>query len=73
LTAQQENAPDRLQAERYYREHIRLPADKEAARVVLHGIFNERSGRGWKLKSATKEPSGGVLLLEWDTLGAFSK
>jgi hypothetical protein len=73
LAAQQGNAPDRPQAERHYREHVRLPADGEGARVVLRGVINERSSHGWKLISATKELSGDALLLECNTLGSFSK
>lgn len=73
LAAQQENAHDRPQPERYYSEYIRLPADEEAAHETLRGAINERKARGWKLISAIKEPSGDVLLLEWDTLGDFSK
>ncbi len=70
LAAQQENAADRPEAERYYSEYVHLPADKDLAHVTLRGIFNARATRGWKLVSATKEPSGDVLRLEWDTLGA---
>ncbi len=71
MTAQQEHAPNQPEPERYYSEHVRLPADEEVARVILREVFNERSSRGWKLMSATKEPSGDALLLEWDTLGSF--
>lgn len=73
LTAPQENAPYQPQPERYCGECIHLPADQEAARVVLRRVFKERSRCGWKLASATKKPSGDALLLEWDTLRAFSK
>jgi hypothetical protein len=73
LAPQQENAPDQPQPERYYSEYIHLPADEDAARMILRGVFNERTGRGWKLISATKEPSGDALWLEWDTLGSFSE
>jgi hypothetical protein len=73
LAAQQENASNQPQPERYFSEYIHLPADEEAACVVLRGAINERSSRGWKLISATKEPSGAALLLEWDNLGSFSK
>ncbi len=70
MAAQQGNAADRPQPERYYTEHVRLPADKEAAREILRAVINERSSRGWKLISALKEPSGDALRLEWDTLGS---
>ena len=70
--AQRENAPDQPPPQRYYSEYIHLPADKDAARVVLRGAINEKSSRGWKLISATKEPDGDALLLEWSTLGFFS-
>lgn len=73
MTAQQENAPDRPHPDRYYSEHIHLPADEHAAREILRGAINERKAWGWKLISAIKEPSGDVLLLEWDALGDFSK
>jgi hypothetical protein len=73
LAAQHENAPDQPQPERYYREYITLPADEDSARGLLRGSFYERTSRGWQLISAIKEPSGDVLLLEWDTLGSFSK
>lgn len=52
MAAQQENAPDQPQPERYYSEYIHLPADEEAARVILRGVINERSNRGWKLMRA---------------------
>jgi hypothetical protein len=70
LAPQQENAPDQPQPERYYSEYIHLPVDEDLAHVTLRGIFYARSTRGWKLVSATKEPSADVLRLEWDTLGA---
>jgi hypothetical protein len=73
LAAQQENVPDQPHPERYYSEYIHLPADEDSAGVLLRGVFNERSGRGWKLMSAVKVPSGDALLVEWDTLWAFSK
>ncbi|MDP9487520.1 MAG: hypothetical protein M3Q49_17340 [Actinomycetota bacterium] len=76
MAGQQENAPDRLRPERYYSEYIRLPADDNgrASLIFLRGVFDERSRRGWKLVSASKEPSGDalLLLLEWDTLAPFS-
>lgn len=71
--AQQENDPSQPQSDRYYREYTRLPADEDAADEILRGIFYERTSRGWQLISAIKEPSGDALLLEWDTLGSFSK
>ncbi len=73
MAGQQENAPDRLRPGRYYSEYVRLPADdQDSADEILRGVFNERSGCGWRLVSATKEPSGDALLLEWDTLASFS-
>ena len=73
MTAQQENTPGQPHPERYYSEYIHLPADEDSANEVLHGVFNERTSRGWKLISAIKVPGGDALLLEWDTLGSFSK
>jgi hypothetical protein len=73
VTAQHENAPNQPQPERYYRERIPLAADEDSMGVILRRVFNERTGRGWKLISATKEPSGDALQLVWDTLGAFAR
>ena len=73
MTAQQENTPSQPHPERYYREYIRLPADEDAADEIFRGFFYERTSRGWKLISATKEPNGDAVLLEWDTLGSLSK
>jgi hypothetical protein len=68
VTAQHENAPNQPQPERYYSEHVLLPAAEDAVGVSLRRVYNERKGRGWKLISATKEPCGDALLLAWDTL-----
>jgi hypothetical protein len=72
VAEQQGKAPDRTGSECYYGERVRLPADKDSAQVILHGVINERSGRGWRLIGATEEPSGDVVLLVWDTSGLFS-
>ncbi len=70
MTAQQENAPNQPQPDRYYSEYIHLPADEDSAGELLRGVFNERKARDWKLLSAIKNPSGDALRLEWDTLGS---
>jgi hypothetical protein len=72
VAEQQGKPPDRPVHERYYSECVRLPADMDSAQVILRGVINERSGRGWRLVSATKEPSGDVVLLVWDTAGPSS-
>ena len=66
-TSVSENTPQRPEHERYYSECVRLPAEKDPAQVILRGVINERSGRGWRLISATREPSGDAILLVWDT------
>jgi len=72
MTEQQRKASHRPTAERYYAEYVRLPAAEGSARAALREAINERMASGWKLFSATKEPSGGVLLLKWDTSRFFS-
>ena len=73
MRGKQENTPDQSHPERYYSEYIRLAADRNSTRTILYEVFNERQGWGWKLISATKEPTGDRLLLEWDTFGSFSE
>jgi hypothetical protein len=38
--------------------------------ATLYEVFNERQARCWKLISATKDPDGDWLLIEWDTSGS---
>jgi hypothetical protein len=71
VTEQQGNARDRSKPGRYRSEHVRLPAGKDSAQAIMRGVVNERSGRGWRLVGATREP-GDVVLLVWDTSGSFS-
>jgi len=72
VAGQQGKAPDRPESERYYSERVRLPADKDPAQTILRGVINERSGRGWRLIGAIKEPGSDVVLLIWDTSRSFS-
>jgi hypothetical protein len=65
--------PDRPQPEGYHSEYIRLPADDDLALLVLGSVIREKSSRGWRLLRATKEPSGNVILLEWDTSESSSE
>ncbi len=66
--------PERPHPGRYHGdEYVHLPADdKDSASAVLRGLFDERSGRGWKFVSALKAPSDDALLLQWDALASFS-
>ena len=73
MAGKQENTFDQLHPERYYSEHIPLAADQNSMRAILYEVFNERKARGWKLISATKDPDGDWLLMEWDTSGSFSE
>ncbi len=73
MAAEQENTPEQQHPERYYSECLRLAADQDSMIAVLYEVYNERQARGWKLISATKEPCGDWLLMEWDTSGAFSE
>jgi hypothetical protein len=73
VAAEQEHTPDQSHPERYYREYLRLAADQDSMIAVLYEVYNERQAWGWKLISATKEPCGDRLLIEWDTSGAFSE
>ena len=61
-----------LQTERYRDLCVWLPADEDAAPVLLREVLAEGAGRGWKLISAIKRPEADVLLVTWDTSGAFS-
>ncbi len=58
MPAEQEHTPEQSHPERYYREYLRLAADQDSMRAVLHEVYNERQNRGWKLISATKYPDG---------------
>ena len=58
--------------ERYRDVYVRLPADEDAGRVLLRKVATEGTSRGWKLISAIKRPEADVLLVTWDTSGAFS-
>ncbi len=60
------------QSERYRDLRVRLPAEEEAAPALLREVLAEGAGRGWKLVSAIKRPEADVLLVTWDTSGAFS-
>ncbi len=73
--AQEPNAPNQPQPERFYSEYIQLPADLDSVHAAFRRVIYERRSRGWKLISALKAPGGDsdVLLLEWDTLGSFSE
>jgi hypothetical protein len=70
---EQENTPEHSHPERYYSEYLLLCADQDSMSPILHEVFNERQAWGWKLISATKEPDGDWLLMEWDTSGSFSE
>ena len=59
-------------SERYRDLCVRLPADEDAAPVLLREVLAEGAGRGWKLISAIKRPEADVLLVTWDTSGSFS-
>ena len=59
-------------SERYRDLRVRLPYEKDAASALLREVLAEGASRGWKLTSATKEPEADVLLVTWDTSGAFS-
>ncbi len=59
-------------SERYHDLHVRLPAEEEAAPALLREVLAEGTSRGWKLISAIKRPEANVLLVTWDTSGAFS-
>jgi hypothetical protein len=72
--AQEPNAPNQPQPERYYSECIQLPADVDSVQAAFRRIIYERRGRGWKLISALMAPGGDsdvLLLVEWDTLGSL--
>ena len=73
MREEEENTPDESHPERYYSEYLRLAADQDSMIAILYEVFNERQAWGWKLISATKEPCGDWLLMEWDTSGAFSE
>jgi hypothetical protein len=60
------------QSERYRDLCVRLPAEEDAASALLREVLAEGGSRGWKLISAIKRPGGDVLLVTWDTSGAFS-
>ena len=60
------------QSERYRDLCVRLPADEDAAPVLLREVVAEGASRGWKLLSAVKEPGADVLLVTWDTSGSFA-
>ncbi len=59
-------------SERYRDLCVRLPADEDAALALLREVIAEGAGSGWKLISAIKRPEADVLLVTWDTSGAFS-
>lgn len=67
MAEQPRKAPHRPAAEHYYAEYVRLPAAEGSAQAALREVIGERKASGWKLISATKEPSSDVLLLRWDT------
>lgn len=58
--------------ERYYDEHVRLPAEGDAASALLREVIDKGASRGWKLISATKDPAADALLVTWDTSVSFS-
>jgi hypothetical protein len=72
MTEQQRKAPGRPAAERFYAEHVGLPAAGGSMEAALQEAINEKTKRSWKLVSIAEEPSGDGLLLVWDTSGFFS-
>ncbi len=58
--------------ERYYDQHVRLPAEEDARLVFLRGVIDEGASRGWRMVSVAKQQGADVLLVTWDTQGALS-
>lgn len=56
----------------YHEEQVRLPADQDAKLAFLRGAIEKGAARGWKMISATRQPSADVLLVTWDTQGSLS-
>lgn len=73
MTEQQRKAPGRPAAERYYAEHVRLPAETDAAQEALQGALHEEAEKqSWRLIGVAQAPGGDGLFLIWDTSGFFS-
>jgi hypothetical protein len=73
MTEGQREAPDRPEAERYYAQLASLDASEGGtAEAALQEAINEGARQSWKLISVTQDPTGGGVLLVWDTSGFFS-
>lgn len=73
MTEQQRSAPGRPAAERYYAEHVRLPAETEAAQKALQEAVHEGAEKkSWRLVGVAQAPAADGLFLIWDTSGFFS-
>ena len=60
-------------AERCYIEHVQISLDDDGEYARLEEAMTQKLGRGWRLVSMIKLPSGDSLRLEWDTSEASSK
>ncbi len=72
---EQREAPEWPKAERFYVEHLRLPAEiRDSPIPALQRALNEGARQSWKLVSVTREPTsrGGGYFLVWDTGGFIS-
>jgi hypothetical protein len=73
MTEHQRQAADRPAAERYYAQYAALGVDPGGApEAALQEAINEGARQSWKLISVTQDPTGGGVLLVWDTSGFFS-
>ena len=57
--------------ERYRDGRVRLPAEEDARLVFLRGVIDEGASRGWRMVGVAKQQGADVLLVTWDTQGAF--
>ena len=65
--------PNRPPVEGHYTEHVRISLDEGSDNELLRETITQKLGRGWRLVSMIKDPSGDSVRLEWDTSEAYSE
>ena len=73
MAEEQPEFSNRPPAERCYIEHVRISLDAGSDNALLREAITQKLGRGWRLVSMIKNPSGDSVRLEWDTSEAYSE
>jgi hypothetical protein len=73
VAEEQPDFSNRPPAERCYIQHVQISLDEDSDNALLREAITQKLGRGWRLVSMIKAPSGDSVRLEWDTSEACSE